>query len=523
MATTSVVEGTVVHQELLAVGAKRPPRTLRRLAISRLAGPVAALVTHQVLMLDPGLDPDARMTAAIIVWMAVWWATEAIPLPATALLPIVAFPLLGVLPIAEATSPYADPNIFLFIGGFTIALAIQRCGLHKRIALIVIGRVGTTPARLTAGFMVASAFLSMWISNSATTLMMLPIGLSVLALILRESSDDQRELGEGQAAEARNFAIALLLGIAYAASIGSLATLIGTPPNLILAAFVEQTYGYQIGFGQWMVFGLPLACVFLLIAWWVLVRWVYPSRLAALTDARGIIDRERAALGPMDTAQRVVLGVFATTAVLWVLRQPLANWDSLVAVVPAVGGLTDAGIAIAAAIALFVIPVSRRPARSAMHWETMRELPWGIVLLFGGGLSLAAAVQASGLDAYIGEQVTRVGGWPTVALVAVTAGVVLLMTEITSNTATAATLLPVLGAIAIGIGLDPLVLLVPAALAATCAFMLPVATPPNAIVFGSGAISIGHMMRAGVVLNVVGLGLVTIAATFIAPRVLGFS
>ncbi|HWG94992.1 MAG TPA: DASS family sodium-coupled anion symporter [Mycobacteriales bacterium] len=494
--------------------------------IGRIAGPVLALLVYALLSLNDDLGTAGRTTAAVGVLLAVWWMTEAIPLPATALLPIVLFPLLGVLPVDEATAPYADPNIFLFMGGFMLALAMQRWDLHKRIALLVVRAVGTKPDRLVAGFMLATAFVSMWVSNTATTVMMLPIGLSVLLLVLQRTGavpDDAAGAATTMVKDrdTRNFAVALMLGIAYAASIGSLATLIGTPPNLILAGFVEQQYDIDLGFGQWMALGLPLASVFLVLAWLVLTKLVFRSGLREIPGGKELIDSEIKALGPMSRGEWTVLAVFVTTALLWVFRQPLAGWDALTGVLPFMAQLNDTSIAIAAALALFLIPVDARRGVPTLDWRTAQQLPWGVLLLFGGGLSLAAAVQASELDVFIGSQVSGLGVLPVVLLIAGVAGVVLLLTEVTSNTATAAAFLPVLGGVAVGLEVAPLLLLVPAALAATCAFMLPVATPPNAIVFGSGHVTIGSMLRAGAVLNVVGIVLITAAVYLLGGVALG--
>lgn len=515
-----------------------------RLWAGRVAGPVLALAVYWLLPVDEALSTPARTTAAVGILLAVWWMTEAMPLPATALVPIIAFPLLGVLSIEEATAPYADPNIFLFMGGFMIALAMQRWNLHRRIALLTVRAVGTRPSRLIAGFMIATAFISMWVSNTATTVMMLPIGLSVLLLVLdrvaastgdtgaaeRVASASDGEGGSGAAMstliedkDTRNFAVALMLGIAYAASIGSLATLIGTPPNLILAAFVEQNYDIELGFGRWMMMGLPLSVVFLALAWLLLTKVAFPSGLTEIPGGRKVIQDELDKLGSMSRGEWTVLVVFVSTALLWVFRQPLTEWETLTGVLPFTANLTDAGIAITSAIVLFLLPVSTRRGISALDWRTAQQLPWGVLLLFGGGLSLAAAVQASGLDAFIGEQVGGLGTLPVVLLIAGVATVVLLLTEVTSNTATAAAFLPVLGGIAVGLDIMPLVILVPAALAATCAFMLPVATPPNAIVFGSGYVTISQMLRAGVMLNAVALVLITAAVYLLGGWALGIT
>ncbi|HSK55936.1 MAG TPA: DASS family sodium-coupled anion symporter [Jiangellales bacterium] len=487
----------------------------RRVWVGRVLGPVLALAVYALLPDSTALPVSARMTAAVVVLVAVWWMTEALPLPATALVPIVAFPLLGVLSTGDATAPYAEPTVFLFMGGFMIALAMQKWGLHKRIALLTMRSIGTRPSQLVLGVMVATAFLSMWVSNTATTLMMLPIGLSVLALVSERS-------GATDAKSVRNFGVGLMLAIAYAATIGGLSTLIGSPPNLIMAGFVEQSYGIEISFAGWMKMGVPLTIVFLLVAWWFLTRVAYPTRLAEVAGGRQVIQNELSALGRMSRGEWTVLAIFVSTALLWVFRQPLSEWEALVAVLPFMANLSDASIAIAAAVALFLVPVSARRGEGALDWKTAQKgLPWGVLLLFGGGLSLAKAVQESGLDDYIGTQVAGLGVLPTVLLVASLCAVVLLLTELTSNTATAATFLPVLGGVAMGIGIDPLLVLVPAAMAATCAFMLPVGTPPNAIVFGSGKVTIGQMVRAGLWLNITGVVLITVTVYALGGWALG--
>ncbi len=496
-------------------------RVSRRAWIGRFLGPLLAVVAYFALPTgQDGLSQAGVATVSVGILMAVWWITEALPLPATALLPIALFPLLGVVDIGDATAPYANDLIFLFMGGFMIALAMQRWGLHRRIALLTILAVGTKPVRVIGGFMLATAFLSMWVSNTATTVMMLPIGLSVLALVLggeRETEDGQSGAEELTGRGASNFAVCLMLGIAYAASIGSLATLIGTPPNLFMAGFLEETYDISIGFGEWMLVGLPLAAVFLLIAWVVLTRFVYPPEIDQISGGRELIRGELRETGPTSRGEKVVLAVFVLTALAWITREPLTN------AFPLLGGLDDAGIAIIAAVVLFALPIDWRNGVFALDWETARQLPWGVLLLFGGGLSLANAVTETGVDKWIGGLIAGLKGVPVLLLVAVVAVSILLLTELTSNTATAATFLPIVAGAAIGLNLNPLVFVVPAALAASCAFMMPVATPPNAIVFGSGHITIVQMVRAGVWLNLIGAILVTLTVYTLANWVLGFS
>ncbi|HEV2093607.1 MAG TPA: DASS family sodium-coupled anion symporter [Rubrobacter sp.] len=502
-------------------------RVSTRAWIGRFLGPLLAVIAYFALPTSQdGLSQAGVATVSVGILMAVWWITEALPLPATALLPIALFPLLGVVDIGAATAPYANDLIFLFMGGFMIALAMQRWGLHRRIALLTVLAVGTKPVRVIGGFMLATAFLSMWVSNTATTVMMLPIGLSILALVLGRSEDAPRgeEVPEGgePGAEltgegASNFATCLMLGIAYAASIGSLATLIGTPPNLFMAGFLQETYDISIGFGEWMLVGLPLAVVFLLIAWVVLTRFVYPPEIDQISGGRELIRNELREMGPASPGEKVVLTVFVLTALAWITREPLTN------ALPWLGGLDDAGIAIIAAVILFALPIDWRNGVFALDWETARQLPWGVLLLFGGGLSLANAVTETGVDKWIGSLIAGLKGVPILLLIAIVAVSILLLTELTSNTATAATFLPIVAGAAIGLDLNPLVFVVPAALAASCAFMMPVATPPNAIVFGSGHITIVQMVRAGVWLNLIGAILVTLTVYTLANWVLGFS
>jgi solute carrier family 13 (sodium-dependent dicarboxylate transporter), member 2/3/5 len=474
----------------------------RRRRVGLVAG--AALAGGMLLAPAPaGLSDAGWRTAAVGILMALWWMTEALPIPVTSLLPILLFPLLGVAPVGAAAAPYAHELIFLFLGGFLIARGIERWGLHRRIALAVVERVGTRPARLVAGFMLASAFLSLWISNTATSLLMLPIALSLLTLLGGAAEEDRRR-----------FALVLLLGIAYACSLGGMGTLIGTPGNAILAAFVADTYGRSIGFAEWMLVGLPVVVVGLPLIHLVLTRVVYPLRLAEIPGGRAFLAGERASLGPMSGAERRVAAVFAATAAAWIARPLLTGF---------LPGLTDTGVALAGAFALFLLPAGRSVAEGGalLDWESARDLPWGVLLLFGGGLSLATAVRETGLAEWIGGLVAGAGALPAPLLFLLVLAVVLLLTELTSNTATVAAFLPVLASLAAVTGQEPLALLAGATLASSGAFMLPVATPPNAIVFGSGLVTIPQMARAGCVLNLLFLLLVAAAAWWLAPAVLG--
>jgi len=462
-------------------------------------GPLLATVVYFLLSGD---DPSApthleqagRITAALAVWMATWWLTEAIPLAGTALLPVVVLPLGEVSTIAAATAPYASPLIFLFLGGFILGLAIQRVGLHKRIAMHIVLKVGTSPRRLIAGFMLASAVLSMWISNTATAIMMLPIGVSVLTM-LRE-----RQTGSGEKQTARDstdmdsFASAMVLGIAYACSIGGIGTLIGTPPNLILAAFLQSQYGIDLSMAQWLSIGLPLVAVLLPLAWLYLTRVAFRVSGEALPYGHDAIREELIKMGPMNRGERTVLGIFLLTATAWILRPMIATWTGL-------SELNDATIAMFAALLLFVIPIRHSPRTPGMDWQTAKQVPWDILILFGGGLSLAGAIASTGVDAFIGSGFVQLGDAPLFLLVLGVTGGVILLTEITSNTAVTATLMPVLAAAAVTTGAPAGMLLTAAAIAASCAFMLPVATPPNAVVFSSGFIRIAQMARTGLWLN----------------------
>jgi len=461
-------------------------------------GPALALLVYLVLPSGSGagLSDAGRATAAVATLMAFWWLTEALPLAATALLPIGLFPLLGICSAAKATAPYGDKVIFLFMGGFILAGAMQRWELHRRFALQTIKLVGTSPHRLVAGFMLATAVLSMWVSNTATVIVMLPIATSVLELV-----------GEGDAAgrpgggAASNFAVALLLGTAYGASIGGVGTLIGTPPNGILAGYLSDNFGYELSFGYWLIIGLPLVVLFLPLAWLLLTQLVFPFRGLRLGEVDELIERELAGMGPMSRAERRVLVVFVVTALCWMLRSPVQMLARRVGF--DLSGLNDTSIAILAALALFLLPAGDGSGRRLLDWKTAAGLPWQILVLFGGGLSLAAAMHENGLAEYIGRQFHFGGPGQMLAATFAATLLVKFLTELMSNTATTSALLPVFAGIASAAGIHQFVLLVPATITASFAFMLPVGTPPNAIVFASGLISIRQMSRAGLLLNLV--------------------
>lgn len=504
-----------------------------------------------------GLSNAGRATAAVGIWMAIWWMTEAIAIEATSLLPLILLPLLGIysnsfavgdrvtikssqslakivrfaendatvaiaIPgedaiertversdlskesaVQRAATPYADRSVFLFMGGFMIATALEKWGLHRRVAMLVLLGVGTGPRRLVAGFMLATAAISLWISNTATTVMMLPIALSVIQVSLATV-----KLSSGSSQETSTpLGKCLLLGVAYAASIGGVGTLVGTPPNVFFAGFVREK-GIEIGFAQWMLFACPFVAVYLAIGWAVLVYWLFPLGNAATGESRTVLHEQWRKLGPMSRGEWQVLSVFVVISVLWITRDQLVKWPLLVANFPTVKSLDDSWIAMAGAIALFVMPVDLSKWEFTLDWKSASKLPWGVLLLFGGGLSLAAAMNDTGLASWIGDQVTVLKFLPTWLLLVVLVAAVILFSELASNIATATAVLPLLYEVAIGLEIDPMLLLVPAALAASCGFMLPVATPPNAIVFGSGHLRVSDMVRAGLVLDLVAVVLI---------------
>ena len=457
----------------------RPARLLRAVAIALGPGVFVAL-----LLIDApkGMPDLAWHTTAAVAWMAIWWLTEAIPVAATALLPLVLFPFLGISNVGDTAAPFANPIIFLFLGGFMLAAAMERWNLHRRIALNIVRVVGTGPRAMVGGFMVASAFLSMWISNTATAVMMLPIAMSMLSD--RNVEDDR-------------FAHCMLLGIAFGSSIGGLGTLIGTPPNALLAGYMSQTYSVEIGFGRWMLVGVPLVVLFLPLCWLLLTRLVFPVSAADTVIDPSHVRAEIARLGSPARGEKLVALVFAAVVALWLAR-PLLG--------PIGSGLSDAGIAIAGALALFVIPAGRASGPRLLDWPSVARLPWGVLILFGGGLTLAAAIQGSGLATWVADGLAGLSALPIFLALAISIAIVVFLTELTSNTATAATFLPIASALAIGMSQNPLLFTVPIALAASCAFMMPVATPPNAIVFGSGRLTVGRMARAGIWLNLLSIG-----------------
>jgi sodium-dependent dicarboxylate transporter 2/3/5 len=467
-----------------------------------VAGPAAGAVMWAVPA-PAGMPPAAQAVAGLATWMALWWLTAVLPLPVTALLPLTLLPLITPASVERTAHPYADPIVFLFMGGFFLAAATERWQLHRRLALAVIGTAGTDAPRLVLALMGVSAFISMWISNTATAVMMLPLASAVAELARREAPHEAANLGK-----------ALVLGVAYAASIGGIATLIGTPPTAILAASARTVLGRPIGFAEWLAIGLPVAALLLLFCWVLLVRIQFPLR-GELPGVQDLVAHERAELGRWTAGQRITVTVLALAAMSWIMREPktLGSVDvpGLVQLIP---GLSDAGIAIAAALVLFVFPSSIRERRFALDWESVVRIPWGVLILFGGGLALADAFTSSGLAAWIGSRLEGLRGAPPIVVIGTVALLFVLLTELTSNTATAAMAMPIMASLAPAVGLAPLTLMATAALGAALGFMLPVGTPPNALAFGTGAVTSKEMARAGVWMDLVSAAVITVAVLF---------
>ncbi|MDT8363182.1 MAG: DASS family sodium-coupled anion symporter [Nitrosomonas sp.] len=472
--------------------------------IGWLAGPALLLLT--ILLPAPeGMSVLAWRTAGIAMLLAIWWTTEVLPIPVTALLPIVLFPASGIMTTAQSCVPYATPIIFLLLGGFLIAMGLEKWNLHRRLALNLLIHTGSNPAIVLAGFMGITAFLSMWISNTASTLMMIPIALSLVSELTKTHEHDR-------------FILSLVLGIAYSASIGGLGTLIGTPPNLLLAAFVKQTYGYEISFLDWMLLGVPVVIVLLYLAWWVLHKWAYPVDASKTHLSQDSIANELKQLGAVSIPEKRLAIVFILVAAAWILRVPFQQYFSVML------WLDDTLIAVAGAIAMFIIPAGDASGKNGalMDWERTRNLPWGVLLLFGAGLSLANGIEKTGLASWLGEYMSGITMLPPLVMIAGLVILVIFMTELTSNTATTATLLPVLAALALaGDMLTPMLLFAPATLAASCAFMLPVATAPNAVVYATGNVTIAQMASTGFKLNLIAIIAITTLTYWLVPVIFG--
>lgn len=449
-----------------------------------------------------GLSPQANAVLAVTVWIAVWWITEAIPIAVTSLLPIVLFPLTNGLSIGATTSAYGHQYVFLYMGGFIIALAIEKWNLHRRIALNIIQAIGTNIRKIILGFMVATAFLSMWISNTATSVMMLPIALAIITQLKDNpaTSEDQN----------KRFGKALMLAIAYSSSIGGIATLVGTPPNLVLASVVKTTYNYEITFLQWFKFGFPISVAMLIFCWYYLTYHAFKFKEKSFPGGKEEIIRLKKEMGPMSYEEVMVTVVFILTALCWIFRSLIPKeWLHGIAV-------DDTIIAIAFSVVLFMIP-DKTGKKNLMAWKDAEKLPWGIILLFGGGMALAGAFESSGLAQWIGYKMTGLNGLSLFFILLILVASVNFLTEITSNLATTAMLLPILAPMALSLNIHPLIIMTGTAVAASCAFMLPVATPPNAVVFGSGYLKISDMVKRGFILNVASIIIVTLVVYYLIP------
>ncbi len=480
-----------------------------------LIGPILFFIILIFFDLDPKNAIITKM-AAVAVLMAAWWITDAIPLFATALLPMILYPLFGIMKGKAIAPIYTNSIIFLFIGGFMIALTMEKWNLHKRIALFIIRLIGGTPSRIIMGFMIAAAFLSMWISNTATAIMMVPISLAVITQLESEYGTE----------ETHNFTVSLMLGVAYACSMGGVATLVGTPPNLSFARIFEITFpnAPPVSFGQWILMGIPLCAVMIGIIWILLTKIFYrvPSTLKA---DKSIIDKQYKELERVSYEEKWILVIFCITAFLWVFRKKISlglitipGWSGLI---PYPGLIDDGTVALTMAMILFLIPCKNKEADSntIMGPDVIKKLPWNIVLLFGGGFALAKGFQVAGLSTFIGNKFTGLAGISPILVIIIICLAITFLTELTSNTATTEMVLPILAAVACAMKVNPLMLMIPATVSASCAFMMPVATPPNAIIFGSGRIKIAEMARAGIFINIIGVGVITVIFYFLATHV----
>lgn len=459
----------------------------------------------QIIGKPADMPEEAWDVLCVTLWMALWWVTEAVPIAVTALLPILLFPVTGALDINTTTASYGDKYVFLYLGGFLLAIAIEKWDLHRRIALSIINLIGTNISSIILGFMLATAFLSMWISNTATSVMMLPIGTAIISQLQDNPATAKNENA--------HFGKALMLAIAYSASIGGIATLIGTPPNLVLAGIVQTLYGIEISFFKWAMLGVPVSTALLFICWKYLTTFAYNFKGSKLSGGKAEIENQLSSLGKISNQEKTVLAVFVLTAFAWITRSFLLT--------PFIPFIDDIVIAVAAGIFLFVLP-ARGEGNRILNWNDAVKIPWGIIILFGGGMALAKAFGDTGLAIWIGEQLTTLENLPLFLLLLALITAVNFLTEVTSNLATTAMLLPILAPMALAMGIHPYFLLVAATLAASCAFMLPVATPPNAVVFGSGHLRIPDMIRTGIWMNLFSILLICLIIYFLLPMIWDF-
>ena len=462
-------------------------------------GPILFLIVH--FLPSELISDKADTVIAIAIWMVFWWITEAVSISVTALLPLLLFPLFKIMPVAEVGANYGSPIVFLFFGGFILALALEKVNLHKRIALTIIKLTGTTPNKVILGFMIATAFMSMWISNTASTVVMLPIAMSVINLLIDDA--------DGFTKKDKNFALSVMLGIAFSANAGGIATVIGTPPNSVLIGLLENEYNIEISFLKWMLMGLPFSIILITIIYFVLVKWLFPNKGLVFDASQSVIKEELQKLGKISPKEKQVLITFAVIVSLWIFRTVINS------LLPNLG-LTDTMISIFGAIALFTIPYNLKRGDFILQWKDTQKLAWGILILFGGGLALAKGMSSSGIVDVVATAISEseISILLTASLLII---LMLFMTELMSNVALTAVLAPVVAGIAIGLEIPILYLLIPVTIASSCAFMLPMATPPNAIVFASGFIKVHEMARAGIILNLIAVGLLILLFQFIMP------
>lgn len=492
--------------------------TEKKVSAIKIAGLVAGPLVFAVLMFGTGIEGlprEGQAALAVTMLMAIWWLTEALPIYATALVPLVLFPFTGVLSSGETSANYGNELIYLFLGGFLLSIAVQKWNLHRRIALTIIRMVGFEPPRLILGFMVATGGLSMWISNTASAMIMVPIGLAVITQIARLIEENGQDIDTSVGNF--NFGSALMLGIAYSASIGGIATIIGSPPNAIFVAYVKQVHGVEISFLEWMLYGFPVAALGLVGAWVYLTKFAYPLKVKGFAEIGSIVDDGLRELGPMGTAERRVLIVFGMVAGMWVLRGLVQPW----LVTLGLGGMSDMTIGMMGALSLFMIRASHDNPVALLEWDDVKEVPWGILLLFGGGLALSSGIEVSGLASWLADRLSVLEGASTLLVLFVITLVVIFLTEVTSNTSTATIFVPIAGILAVVVGVHPYMLMVGVVTAASCAFMLPIATPPNAVVFASGYVTMQQMMRAGIWLNVLFVILITVVVRLWLPLIWG--
>ncbi len=472
--------------------------------VGLISGPVAFFLIWTFFS-PAGLSAEGCAVLAATVWIAIWWMTEAVPIPVTSLLPILLLPITGALDNKTVTSAYGNDIVYLFLGGFFIATAMEKWDLHRRIALSIIAVVGTGTQRILLGFMLATAFLSMWVSNTAAVMMMVPMALAI-------SSQTARAVeGRPEATDIPAFEKSLLFGVGYAGTIGGLATLIGTPPNIILAAQARELFGVEISFATLMMVGVPVATTLLLVTWIYLGRFAFRMSFNDLPGGRELIRQQQQMLGPITAEEKAVSAVFVFAAFFWITRSLI--WTKLFP------QITDGMVAVTAAVLLFAIPSTRSEGGRILGWADSRTIPWGILLLFGGGLAIAAGFRETGLSSWLGSQLTVLDGLPILLVIAFSSLFILFLTEITSNTATATMILPVIASFALALNLHPFALMIPCAMAANCAFMLPVGTPPNAIIFATEKLRINEMMRVGLLLNLFAAALITVAVYYLVPPV----